>query len=79
MKIVDSEVKGGLNIVLFNTKTYQTRKILLKPNRNWGGKGLIGCEFGTGILNCLPQINLNLEGDEMNTQLENILSLKEKI
>ena len=29
---------------------------MLKPQKDWGGKGLIGCEFAGGFLNQLPLV-----------------------
>lgn len=39
---------------VFNTSTNQVKLINILPHHNWGGTGLIGCEFGTGLLHRLP-------------------------
>ena len=51
----ESAIKS-LEIGVFNIKTKEVRSTLILPNKNWGGKGFLGCEFGLGILNALPYI-----------------------
>ncbi|KAL4480544.1 hypothetical protein ABPG72_022299 [Tetrahymena utriculariae] len=45
-----------IELVVFNTSEKSVRSVMLKPQMNWGGRGLIGCEFGGGYLNQLPVI-----------------------
>ncbi|EAR84206.1 GRASP55/65 family protein (macronuclear) [Tetrahymena thermophila SB210] len=45
-----------IELVVFNISDKSVRSVMLKPQMNWGGRGLIGCEFGGGYLNQLPVI-----------------------
>jgi len=56
----EKETVKSLEIYLFSSQTNSVRSTLILPNRNWGGKGLLGCEFGLGILNYLPQLDDNI-------------------
>jgi len=64
----EKETVKSLEIYLFSSQTNSVRSTLILPNRNWGGKGLLGCEFGLGILNYLPQLDDNIF---VSTLLEN--------
>lgn len=44
-----------LEMCLYNRSTEKIRYVYLLPNKNWGGGGYLGCEFGIGYLNQLPQ------------------------
>lgn len=57
-KIIESQYqeKKGIEIVVYNIKENSQRIVFLEPRFKWGGKGCVGCEFGSGILNNLPII-----------------------
>lgn len=40
-------------VCVFNNKSKEIRLVNLKTNEKWGGKGLLGCEFGFGYMNNL--------------------------
>lgn len=56
----EKETIKSLELYLFSSQTNSVRSTLILPNRNWGGQGLLGCEFGLGILNFLPQLDDNI-------------------
>lgn len=53
-----NSVTKSIEMALFNEKTQNVRFTIVLPNRNWGGRGLIGCEFGTGLLHRVPRENI---------------------
>ena len=46
----------SLKLVVYNCRFREMRIAILKPSTSWGGPGLVGAEFGTGIQNDLMQI-----------------------
>eukprot|EP01017_Pseudomicrothorax_dubius_P026035 TRINITY_DN2873_c0_g1_i4.p1 TRINITY_DN2873_c0_g1~~TRINITY_DN2873_c0_g1_i4.p1 ORF type:complete len:394 (-),score=105.09 TRINITY_DN2873_c0_g1_i4:32-1213(-) len=44
----------SIELCLFNIRTKAFRFAIVHPAKGWGGKGLLGCEFGTGLLHRLP-------------------------
>jgi hypothetical protein len=58
-----SEV-NTVEMCVFNNIQNCPRFIYLSPDRQWGGEGSIGCEFGSGILNMLPKINYDFSHNE---------------
>lgn len=46
----------GLELCIYNAKTNSTRLTKIYPNKRWGGKGALGCEFSLGFLNFLPEV-----------------------
>ena len=43
-----------LEMCIYNRETQKIRYVFLLPNKDWGGGGYIGAEFGTGFLNRMP-------------------------
>ncbi len=39
---------------VYSSQTDETRTIAIVPSDIWGGKGALGCEFGTGFLHRIP-------------------------
>ena len=52
----EEQAMKAIEIFLYNSDENSVRSTLLTPRKDWGGKGLVGCEFGLGILNHLPYI-----------------------
>jgi hypothetical protein len=38
-----------LKLVVYNIKRNEVRVTMILPSEKWGGNGMLGCEFGTGI------------------------------
>jgi len=53
----------GLEICVYNAKNNTTRLTKIYPNKRWGGKGALGCEFSLGLLNHLPEIKPDEDDD----------------
>lgn len=67
-----SDNNQGLDAILYNSKTRKVRQVHVVPNLQWGGKGSLGCEFGNGVMNQIP----NPEEQELNpdTYKSNLLT-----
>lgn len=48
--ILDNE-GNEIELVVYSTSEKQLKNVSLKPQANWGGRGLVGCEFAGGFLN----------------------------
>ena len=66
--IVDTEA-NKVDMWVYNSKSNSVRKTTIIPRKKWGGKGLLGCEFGLGMLNELPVLP---ENDLQLQQLESL-------
>ncbi|CAN8068765.1 unnamed protein product [Agarophyton chilense] len=38
------------SVMMFSSATNRTRNIEIRPNKDWGGEGSLGCELATGLL-----------------------------
>lgn len=54
VNLVMQFVNKQLPLYVYNAKQDEVRVALLFPNNRWGGRGLLGCEFGTGLLHRIP-------------------------
>ena len=43
-----------VQLVVLHEPTRRIRLVDAKPNPNWGGKGALGCDIGTGTTNQIP-------------------------
>lgn len=67
-------------ICVFNQKSRDIKYITLQPNKDWGGEGIIGCEFGFGGMN---QLKIGLENvknsNEFFEKKEEKLGIEDKL
>lgn len=47
----------SVEICVLNLDSMLVRDVNIFPNENWGGLGLLGCEFAEGVMNSLPEFN----------------------
>jgi len=66
IEILEEEEEKDKEICVFNEKSGEVRHISLKINKDWGGKGILGCEFGFGIRN---QLKPGLENVESSKEI----------
>ena len=59
LELTQGSAIKSLEIVLYNAKAKTLRSTFITPRKNWGGPGLLGCEFGMGYLNILPVVDEN--------------------
>ena len=69
-----------LEICVFNKVTFEIKYVSIIPNKDWGGKGILGCEIGSGILNQIPS-DYNLDQikviyDELGDINQNSIKMK---
>ena len=50
------EQHAGRNVAMYvyNSDYDHTREVVIMPNRDWGGEGLLGCGVGYGLLRTFP-------------------------
>ncbi|EGO24027.1 hypothetical protein SERLADRAFT_470650 [Serpula lacrymans var. lacrymans S7.9] len=52
--VVESHVDKPLRVYVYSHDFDNLREVVLVPNRQWGGEGLLGCVFGYGLLHRIP-------------------------
>ncbi|KIY44780.1 hypothetical protein FISHEDRAFT_67328 [Fistulina hepatica ATCC 64428] len=52
--LVEAHVDKPLRIYVYSHDFDTLREVVLVPNRQWGGDGLLGCVFGFGLLHRIP-------------------------
>ena len=53
---------SALFLWVFHKKKDTIRKVIVRPNKTWGGNGVLGCDIGEGYLHVLPQECRNSTG-----------------
>ncbi|GAC72701.1 golgi reassembly stacking protein GRASP65 [Moesziomyces antarcticus T-34] len=67
-ELVEAHTDRALRLYVYNSDYDHTREVIIVPNREWGGEGLLGCGVGYGLLHRipkpqdLPQVPPELEG-----------------
>ncbi|KAF9944807.1 Golgi reassembly-stacking protein 2 [Modicella reniformis] len=46
--LVEDNIGEPLRLHVYNSETDQVREIVIIPNEEWGGEGLLGCDVGYG-------------------------------
>ena len=49
-ELVEAHVDRALRLYVYNSDYDHTREVIIVPNREWGGEGLLGCGVGYGLL-----------------------------
>ncbi|CAO1627311.1 unnamed protein product [Sympodiomycopsis kandeliae] len=67
-ELVESHQGRPLRLYVYNSDYDHTREIIIVPNREWGGEGLLGCGVGFGLLHRIPRpqdrTNVPQQGNE---------------
>ncbi|GJJ75716.1 hypothetical protein EMPS_08074 [Entomortierella parvispora] len=53
--LVEDNIGEPLRLHVYNSETDHVREIVIVPNEEWGGEGLLGCDVGYGYLHRLPR------------------------
>jgi len=53
-EVVEAHVDRPLRVYVYSYDFDTLREVVLIPNRQWGGEGLVGCVFGFGLLHRIP-------------------------
>jgi hypothetical protein len=43
-----------VRLYVYSVRTEDVREVIITPDREWGGGGVLGCETGSGYLHTLP-------------------------
>ncbi|CAD6591504.1 MAG: hypothetical protein TREMPRED_000110 [Tremellales sp. Tagirdzhanova-0007] len=54
-RLIEAHVDRPLRLFVHNSDLDNLREVVLYPTRQWGGKGLIGCGIGYGLLHRIPR------------------------
>lgn len=49
-QLVEQSANNNLSLYVYNSDYDHTREVVIVPNRDWGGEGLLGCGIGYGLL-----------------------------
>jgi hypothetical protein len=47
-------------IIVYDSEEERVRDCLIKPNRYWGGRGLLGCDIVRGMFHVMPARRKNM-------------------
>ncbi|KAF9915704.1 Golgi reassembly-stacking protein 2 [Lobosporangium transversale] len=53
--LIEDNIGEPLRLHVYNSETDHVREIVIIPNEEWGGEGLLGCDVGYGYLHRLPR------------------------
>ncbi|KAH8873989.1 Golgi reassembly-stacking protein isoform 1 [Schistosoma japonicum] len=56
--LIDSSDGHVVQLYVYNSESDSCREVHLKPDSNWGGNGLLGCNIGYGYLHRIPTATL---------------------
>ncbi|KAE8216048.1 hypothetical protein CF327_g754 [Tilletia walkeri] len=54
-ELVERYTNRPLRLYVYNSDFDHTREVIIIPNRDWGGEGLLGCGVGYGLLHRIPR------------------------
>ncbi|WFD06667.1 hypothetical protein MVES1_002021 [Malassezia vespertilionis] len=64
VQLVEHHANQHLALYVYNTDYDHTREVVIVPNRDWGGEGLLGCGIGSGLLHRIPKPQRTFEDSE---------------
>ena len=50
IQLVHQQSNRNLSLYVYYSEYDHTREVIILPNRDWGGEGLLGCGIGYGLL-----------------------------
>ncbi|KAG0253966.1 Golgi reassembly-stacking protein 2 [Actinomortierella ambigua] len=53
--LIEDNAGEALRLYVYNAETDHVREVIIVPNYDWGGEGLLGCDVGYGYLHRLPR------------------------
>lgn len=54
-QLIEQYINRNLSLYVYNSDYDHTREVVIVPNRDWGGEGILGCGMGYGLLHRIPQ------------------------
>lgn len=55
-QLIEHHAGRNLAVYVYNRDYDHTREVIIMPNRDWGGEGLLGCGVGYGLLRMYTQL-----------------------
>ncbi|KAF9359572.1 hypothetical protein BGX26_012016 [Mortierella sp. AD094] len=68
-ELIEEHIGEPLPLHVYNVDTDEVREVVIVPNEEWGGEGLLGCDVGYGYLHRLPKDPIRHQ-DKKRTQNE---------
>ncbi|THH00659.1 hypothetical protein EW145_g7047 [Phellinidium pouzarii] len=62
--LVEAHEDKPLRVYVYSFDFNTLREVVLVPNRQWGGEGLLGCVFGYGLLHRIPPVQEDTQSEE---------------
>lgn len=64
-EVVEEHVDKPLRVYVYSYDFDTLREVVLVPNRQWGGEGLLGCVFGFGLIHRIPVADPDQRTEEL--------------
>ncbi|KAL9931667.1 hypothetical protein V8E36_009453 [Tilletia maclaganii] len=68
-ELVERYINRPLRLYVYNSDFDHTREVIIIPNRDWGGEGLLGCGVGYGLLHRIPRPQERIAPTSLPTQV----------
>ncbi|QPG75306.1 hypothetical protein FOA43_002658 [Brettanomyces nanus] len=60
----------SLVLYMYNHDYDTVRPVTIYPNTQWGGRGLLGCDIGYGLLHRVPEVIGKFQGSESSSKID---------
>ncbi|KAI0304349.1 GRASP55/65 PDZ-like domain-containing protein [Multifurca ochricompacta] len=76
--VVEAHIDKPLRVYVYSYDFDTIREVVLVPNRQWGGEGLLGCVFGFGLLHRIPPIPNDRQPGSLPPELRDSAEFEEQ-
>ncbi|KAI0300195.1 GRASP55/65 PDZ-like domain-containing protein [Russula brevipes] len=76
--VVEAHIDKPLRVYVYSYDFDTIREVVLVPNRQWGGEGLLGCVFGFGLLHRIPPIPADRQPGALPPELRDSAEFEEQ-
>ncbi|KAH9042055.1 GRASP55/65 PDZ-like domain-containing protein, partial [Lactarius pseudohatsudake] len=76
--VVEAHIDKPLRVYVYSYDFDTIREVVLVPNRQWGGEGLLGCVFGFGLLHRIPPIPDDRQPGTLPSELQDSTGFEEQ-
>ncbi|KAH9080460.1 GRASP55/65 PDZ-like domain-containing protein [Lactarius deliciosus] len=76
--VVEAHIDKPLRVYVYSYDFDTIREVVLVPNRQWGGEGLLGCVFGFGLLHRIPPIPDDRQPGTLPSELQDSAGFEEQ-
>lgn len=76
--VVEAHIDKPLRVYVYSYDFDTIREVVLVPNRQWGGEGLLGCVFGFGLLHRIPPLPDDRQPGSLPSELQDSTGFEEQ-